>query len=439
MKDKKIQTEEQRRGRRRKRREREQLAAYATLFTFVILAAVGIVFAVRWITQSIPRAEQQENMSKVEELLATEETLEIEETEAAAPELTETERLDEIVNAAIEVMPLEDKVAGLFIVTPEALTGVSKATEAGQGTRDALALHAVGGLIYGSRNIKSAEQFAALIGNTKEYSKYPLFMAIREEGGSISSLSEAGIMEPVEGAAAIGAGGNPDAAYQAGAAIGSAMKALGLNLNLAPVADIANVESSIIKERAYGADALTVSSYVKAMVQGLKESGAASCLIHFPGIGIATEDQDAGLVSLDRSTEQFQAEEFTVFTAGMDAGADMVMVSHVAAPALTGDSVPCSMSKKVVTDVIRGQMGFNGIIISDAMDVAAISQYYGADDAAIMALRAGCDMILTPENFETAYKGVLQAVGEGMISEERINDSLRRIYRVKYADQVSEE
>ncbi len=144
------------------------------------------------------------------------------------------------------------------------------------------------------------------------------------------------------------------------------------------------------------------------------------------------------MASTERTLEEFRAEEFTVFQAGIDAGADMVMVSHIAAPALTGDNTPCSLSSAVVTDLLRDELHFDGVIITDALNMSAITDYYGADEAAVLALRAGCDMLLMPEDYEKAYNAVLQAVQEenGPISEERINDALRRIYRIKYADKV---
>lgn len=116
----------------------------------------------------------------------------------------------------------------------------------------------------------------------------------------------------------------------------------------------------------------------------------------------------------------------------------MVMIGHISAPELTGSNEPCTFSEAVVTDILRNELGFDGVIITDAMNMKAVSDYYDSADAAIQALRAGCDMILMPEDFEMAYNGVLQAVNDGIISEERINDSLRRIYRIKYADRISE-
>jgi beta-N-acetylhexosaminidase len=117
----------------------------------------------------------------------------------------------------------------------------------------------------------------------------------------------------------------------------------------------------------------------------------------------------------------------------------MIMVGHVSAPALAGDNTPSSLSKAVITDMLRDQMNYRGVIISDALNMSAISEYYSSEQAAVMALKAGCDMILMPENFQEAYEGVIQAVADGTISEERINDSLRRIYRIKYANKITAE
>ncbi len=144
------------------------------------------------------------------------------------------------------------------------------------------------------------------------------------------------------------------------------------------------------------------------------------------------------MASTDRTAEQFRAEEFAVFAAGINAGAEMVMVSHMAAPSLTGNNEPCIFSEELVTGVLREELAFDGVIITDAMNMAAISDYYGADEAAVMAVLAGCDMLLMPEDYEKAYNGILAAIQEGHISEERINDSLRRIYRIKFAGKIEE-
>lgn len=443
-------SQEERRELRRKRRKRSQIAAYMTVIALIIVFAVGIVCGVRTLTE---KNEQQElaQQNKVDEMIGTEEVLqtptptptptppaEVVVTPEPVIELTPEEKLDEIVNAAIEVMPLEDKVAGLFIVTPESITGVSTAVRAGEGTQRALAEYAVGGVVYFKKNMQSQEQLKEMISNTMLYTKYPLFIAVDEEGGSVSRVAEAGLATKVDSAKKIGQTGDANNAYVAGSTIGSYLSNFGFNLNFAPVADLANVRNSVMDGRTYGSDAATVAPYVASMVKGLEEQNVSSCLKHFPGIGSTTKDTHDGKVSSDRSAEDFRANEFVVFKSGIDAGADMVMVSHMSVPSLAGDSIPSTLSEAVVTNILRDELGFEGVIITDAMNMAAISNHYGADDAAIMALRAGCDMILMPEDFELAYNGVLNAVKNGTISEQRVNDSLRRIYRIKYADKLEQ-
>lgn len=428
-----------RREERRKRRKRNQTLAYLFSSLFVIVVMVSVVMAVLYIG-NLEKARAASNPSVPDDIgsiIGTEESLVMPDSDLAQPQSKE-EMLDEIINAAIEVMPIEDKVAGLFIVTPESITGVKTAKQAGEGTKEAMNKWAVGGLIYFAENLETKEQIAEMISNTSLYSKYPLFIGIDEEGGTASRVADAGFAENVGSAESIGETADPTQAYAAGESIAGYLKELGFNLNFAPVADINNIEDSYIGDRSYGSDSSVVASMATAMVQGLEENGVSACLKHFPGIGSSVEDTHVGMSDTDRSAEQLRGEEFVVFKTGIDAGVDFVMVSHLSVPALTGDNTPSSLSKAVVTDVLREELGFKGIIITDAMKMGAITEYYEADEAAILALKAGCDMILMPDDFEKAYNGVLEAVQNGTISEARIDDSLRRIYRIKYADKLAD-
>lgn len=434
--DDRMDEKQEKREARRRRRIRNQIISYIVLGVLVLAAAVGVIFGVRAITAQRGRQQEaiQSSQAAIDDMLSSEETIQTPEPTPEVVELTPEQKLDGIVEEGISVMPLEDKVAGLFIVTPEAITGVSTAVKAGEGTQKALTQYAVGGIVYSGKNIQSEEQIKEMLDNTELYTKYPIFLAVEEEGGSMARVADAGIGTKVDSAKTIGENGDTQAAYQAGQTIGTTLKSLGFNLDFAPVADLASVENSIMAERSFGSDAQSAGAMAGAVIQGLKEQGLASCLKHFPGLGGAVDDPHKGLSTIDRTEEQFRSEEFIAFKTGIDAGADMVMVSTASAPGITGDNEPCVFSQKLVTDILRKEMGFDGVIITDALDMSAISEYYGADEAAIMAIRAGCDMILMPEDFETAYNGVLQAVRDGQISEERINDALKRIYRIKYAD-----
>lgn len=420
---------------------RNQILAYLVLLILILALAGAIVVAVKQIVSESQRQQnaQEDSQEKIDGMLGDEEDIVVPTPTPEPPvEMTQEQKLDEIVNAGIEVMPLEDKVASLFIVTPESLTGVNTAVQAGEGTKNALSQYAVGGFVYFSKNIQSEAQITEMLKNTAAYAKYPMFLAVDEEGGTVARVAGAGIGPKVDGAQAIGQTGVADNAHTAGVTIGTSLSGLGFNLDFAPVADIASVEDSYMMQRSYGTDAATASPFVVSMMQGLQEQNVSACLKHFPGNGATTQDAHTGRAISSRTAEEFRAEEFVVFKAGIDAGADMVMVSHMIAPGLTGegDYTPCSLSETVVTEILRKELGFDGVIITDAMNMGAITEYYTSADASIYALKAGCDMILMPENFEEAYNGVLQAVKDGTISEERINDSLRRIYRIKYADRL---
>lgn len=435
------QKEIDKRDKRRKKRMKSQIAAYVTLILIIGIIIGGGVAGYLLLRGQLQPEDNQD--SQIEEqlgnLIDNETELVTPSPQPVVPELTQEEKLDEIIDAAIESMPLEDRVAGLFMVTPEGLTGKAKVTQAGETTQAALTQYAVGGIIYFDSNMSSEEKFTEMVQSTVAFSKYPLFLASDEEGGRVSRLVKAGLAEKTDSAGNIGATNDPVNAYNAGTGIAASMKKYGLNLDLAPVADLNSVEESAMGDRAYGSDPAVAGSMVASMVNGLQENKVSACLKHFPGMGTTTQDSHNGMATTERTLEEFRANEFLVFQAGIDAGVDFVMMGHLSAPALTGDNTPCSLSQVVVTELLRKELGFDGVIISDALNMTSITEYYTSEQAAVLALKAGCDMILMPENFEEAYQGVLAAVNNGTISEQRINDSLKRIYRIKYADKLETE
>lgn len=427
---------------RRKRRVRNQVIAYisAVIMLAVILAGAGLGIH-KGITAWNDKKEAQELQAQMEEMSANQEDQVVVEAPVETEEPVveeEKSQLDEIVDACIAEMPLEDKVAGLFIITPEALTGTDVAIKAGDTTKEKLSQYAVGGLIYAKQNIKSADQLKEMISGTQGFSKYPLFIGIDEEGGSVSRIAESGLADNVGTMGDIGASGDSSKAKEAGSAIAAYLSEYGFNLDFAPVADVILEGNSIIGDRSFGSNAGDAAAMVSACVEGLQEGDVSACLKHFPGLGSTTEDTHEGMATSEKTKEDFETTDFLSFQGGIDAGADFVMVSHLSVPNITGDNTPSSLSDKMITDILRGELGFNGIVITDAMDMKAVTDYYTSDEAAVKALQAGADMILMPEDFEAAYQGVLDAVNNGTLSEERINESLQRIYRVKYSDKVED-
>jgi len=440
--------EEDKREYRRRRRIRNQILAYVSLVLILAVVSVGGYFGIKALSGVVEEKQQQEQM---EEALAAAQQVEEEMTEVSevpeetveetvvetVEEYTEEDLLNEVVESCISEMSLEDRVAGLFIVTPEALTGVDRAVKAGDGTKEALEKYPVGGLIYFKQNIQSKDQITEMLANTTAMSKYPIFLAVDEEGDSVARVADALKLDKIDSAASLGETGNADNAFEAYKQVGTYLMEYGFNLNFAPVADVlTNPDNDAIGKRSFGSDADIVSSMVASSVKGLEETGVTACIKHFPGQGDADGDTHDGLATTDKTLEQLRETELKPFAAGAEAGAQMIMVGHIAVPSITGDNTPASLSKDVVTDILREEMGYNGVVITDALNMSAISEYYDSAQAAVMALKAGADMVLMPEDFEAAYEGVLAAVKDGTINEARINDSLARVYKIKYKETV---
>ena len=437
---------------RRKRRIRSQIISYSVMAVVLIAViagcAVGIRAAAGMIREkreakeaSIQAAEESARAEEsAQAQSAVEELLGMESTEAeTAVEYTPEDALNEMVEESVAGMTLEQKVAGLFFVTPEQLTGVGQAVQAGEGTQEALATWPVGGLVYFKQNIQSEEQLREMLANTASYSTFPIFLGVDEEGGRVARVADALGLENVGPMADIGSTGVAQAAYTAHQTIGTYLASYGFNVDFAPVADVlTNEDNAVIGDRAFSGDPQTVADMVAGAVEGLQSAGVSACLKHFPGHGDTAGDSHTGAAETDRTKEEMDAAEFLPFRSGIETGADMVMVGHISAPSLTdGEKIPASLSEEIITGILREELGYDGIVITDAMNMAAVTDYYEADVAAIMALKAGADMILMPEDFQQAYEGVLQAVQDGTISQERVDDSLKRIYRVKLRDKIS--
>lgn len=429
-------SEEARRARRRTRRIRNQILAYLLIVIVIVGAIFGCFLGGRVVVQKIRENKQQKEVEdQLNSLQESEEDTVVDLNEGEGEEQAEEAALsplDEIVTARIAEMPIEDKVAALFIVTPEQLTGVQTVTKAGDTTKEALTKYKVGGLVYTENNITGADQLKELLSNTALIDQ-TLFLAIEEEGGENSVLASKLTVTEVPDMASVS---GVDGAHLAGDDTGVNLAEYGFNLNLAPVTDVKTSEESILGNRSFGSDPVQVGEMAAAYVTGLTERGISACVKTFPGLGGVTESTENGMADTQRSQSDMESAEFPAYQAAIAAGSEFVMVGTISAPGLTGgDNTPCCLSGAVV-GLLRNQLGFNGIIITDALNETAITDYYTSADAAEKALKAGVDMIYMPENFTEAYEGILQAVQSGSLEESRIDESLLRIYRVKYKDRV---
>ena len=345
------------------------------------------------------------------------------------------EEIDRAARKLLQGMTLEEKIYQLFIVTPEQLCDrKATVTEAGAITEAALKRRPVGGIVYFAGNIVTPEQVSRMIAGQQAFSRLGLFIAVDEEGGRVARLGR----NPAMGTATfppmgeIGAGGDLAAARNVGLTLGRDLLRFGFNLNFAPVADVnSNPDNPVIGDRSFSRDPAMAAKMVAACVSGFRESGVLCTLKHFPGHGDTATDSHYGAAISEKTLSDLQKCEFLPFLSGIDAGADLIMVGHISLPAVTGDDTPATLSYEIVTGILREQLGFSGLIVTDSMSMKAISGRYPAGEAAVKALLAGVDILLMPENLADAAGGILTAVQKGKISEERLEESVYRILSLK--------
>ena len=343
----------------------------------------------------------------------------------------------------MESLTLRKKVGQLFIVRPESLEpAIRYASDAelppyrlqavSDGMRERAREYPVGGVLLYGHNILDESQLRCFVRDLRTLPGAPL-LCIDEEGGRVSRLAAnpAFDVPRYESMAAVAAGG-PQAARDAAYNIGTYLRRYGFDIDFAPVADVnTNPDNIVIGTRAFSDDPAVAAPLVAAYVRGLAETGVHGCLKHFPGHGDTHTDTHFDFAASAKSWEEMLACEMVSFRAGIDAGAPLVMAAHVAAPAVTGGDLPATLSRTLLTDKLRGELGFTGVIITDALEMGAIMRRFGSGEAAVLALEAGADFLLCPLDYCAAFDAVVAAVGSGRITEARIDDSLRRISRLR--------
>lgn len=350
--------------------------------------------------------------------------------------------LEEEVEAHLADMTTEEKVLQLFMITPEALTGAASVTAAGDRTREAILQYPVGGIIYFAGNLKEPEQVHSMLENTRSYYEEADFVApflgVDEEGGRVARIGgqPAFGVEHIGDMCSIGDRRDAQEARRVGNVIGTYLSELGFSLDFAPVADVlTDPDNQVIGRRSYGTDPELVAELSMETAEGLEEAGVWAVLKHYPGHGATREDSHDGYAYTDKTLEELLEAELIPFRRGIEEGIHFIMAAHISVPSVTGDQIPCTLSPYMITDVLRGRMGYDGIVVTDAMNMGAIRQQYSSGEASVLAIQAGVDLILMPADFHSAFEGVLDALEAGTLTEERIDESVRRILRVKLLPQ----
>lgn len=346
---------------------------------------------------------------------------------APTPPPAPAETVDPI-ETLLDRMTVEEKVGQLLIAGMEGTTP-------GADAQAAITDYRVGGIILFKRNVETVEQLTALTDGLKELnqnSEIPLFLGIDEEGGLVSRMPDE--LTDLPSMYEFGKTGDPTLTYTVGRVLADLCRNQGINLNFAPVLDVwSNPDNTVIGRRAFGTDAETVITMGLPVMEGLQDYGVIPVVKHFPGHGDTLVDSHEALPVVDKTVDELWELELKPFADAVEAGADAVMVGHILERGIDPDH-PASLSYAVVTELLRGELGFTGVVCTDDLTMGAISSQWGMGEAAVLAVEAGDDLLLVchgADNLTSARQALLDAVAEGRITEERLDESVRRILLLK--------
>lgn len=355
------------------------------------------------------------------------------------------------IELQLQEMTLREKVGQMFYVRPECLDttihfnqphGIDSSSDditaiklqaVNATMRNVNEKYPVGGIILYAHNIEDETQLAKFIPEIRALKGSPL-LCIDEEGGRVARIGRNSnfSVKTYESMEAIGATGDPQNAYECGNTIGTYLHRYGFDIDFAPVADVnTNPENIVIGARAFSDDPQVAAPMVINYLQGLKDAGVTGCIKHFPGHGDTKADTHYGYASSQKTWSEMLKCEMVTFKAGIQWGCQLIMTAHISAPNVTGSDIPSTMSSVILQDKLRRELGYQNIIISDGMEMGAITQQYSSAEAAVGCIKAGVDIVLGPQVFTEAFDAVVEAVENGTITEQRIDESVRRILKMK--------
>lgn len=347
----------------------------------------------------------------------------------------------------IKRMTLEEKIGQLFITyaygdsadtTDPADVAANQAVHGVDNAAQLVEHYKIGGVVYfgWSGNVDAPEQIAALSDGIQEAAlaqrlAIPALIGVDQETGIVARIGPPATQLP--GAMAVGAGRRPEDAWLAARITGEELRALGITQDFAPVADVnVNALNPVIGVRSFGSDPALVSAMVAQQIIGLEEVGVAATVKHFPGHGDTAVDSHYGLPLIEHTLAEIEQIDLPPFQAAIAAGADSIMTAHILVPALDPSGDPATLSHPILTGLLRQQLGYQGVIVTDSLEMAGVRQKYGDDRVPVLAIKAGADMLLMPPDTALAYNAVLEAVHSKEIDEQRIDESVYRILRLKF-------
>ncbi|GAB2699467.1 beta-N-acetylhexosaminidase [Paenibacillus thermoaerophilus] len=334
-------------------------------------------------------------------------------------------------------MSLREKIGQLFVC---GFPGLAP----DDGIRELISDYGLGGVICFRRNVSDPEQVRrlteALQAEARSAGQPPLWIAIDQEGGMVARIDAGVTVMP--GSMAIGACGDPDAAYRAALGSGRELRAMGINFNFAPCLDVNNnADNPVIGVRSFGESPEAVANLGMRQIRGYRDAGVAAAAKHFPGHGDTATDSHHEVPVVPHARERLEQVELLPFRTAIAGGVDAIMTAHVVFPAYEPDGIPATVSPRVIDGLLRRTLGYDGVIITDCLEMNAISDTLGVAEGAVAALAAGVDLVLVSHRHDrqkAALEAVYEAVRSGRLDEARINASVDRILRLKAARRIGE-
>ena len=352
---------------------------------------------------------------------------------------------DADIEVELQQMTLQEKIGQMFIIRPEALdTEIYyntpgeltsfQLTEVSDRMRNTAHTYPMGGVILFKHNIVSEEQLERFMADLRALNPRSPLICVDEEGGYVARIANnpAFRVPKYPPMGKVAASGRSKDVYDAAFTIGSYLRKYNFDIDFAPVADVnTNPHNIVIGSRAFSDEPEMAAEMVKAFLKGQQKTGMIGCLKHFPGHGDTHADTHFGYAMSRKTWDEINDCEMVTFKAGIAAGARMIMTAHISLPNVTGSNIPSTLSPMILQDKLRGELGFKGVIITDAMEMGAILRQYPVEDASVMAIKAGVDILLCVREYPKVFDAVLNAVHRGEIPESRIDESVRRILKLR--------
>ncbi len=336
------------------------------------------------------------------------------------------QKLDEKINEVISNLTLEEKIAQMLIIS----TNETKMNEKLKSE-----LESVGGVILFSKNITTYEQTLNFINDIKSTAKIPMFISVDEEGGKVQRLTSLKNikLKSIPSMFSIGKKNDEELSYNIGKLLAERLRVFGFNMDFAPVVDVIDSEDNkIIGTRSFSTDENVVTNMAFNVYKGLTDNKVIGVYKHFPGHGYAKSDSHLGLPVINKTKEELLNLDLVPYKYAIKNGLDAIMVAHLSLPKITNDNTPSSLSKTIVTDLLRNELHFNGVVITDGLNMKALTNNYSEKEIYESSINAGVDILLIPVSSKSAIEKIKTSINEGIINENRINESVKRILKLKY-------